>query len=776
MPRNRSAYLPIVLAGVISVLLAVTTNIAATMLPADWKPSPRTVWTVVAVLAVLSIGAGAWEVARELRRDAKPSTPDSPQDLPTSAGGRSTLEEASLSSRGRLAIPAELPPDIADFTNREQEVVDLLGYMTPANGRSPNAIVIVGQAGIGKTALALRLAHHVLEQFPDGQLFATLRDPENRPINPGHLLSGFLLALGVARDAIPEGLEERAKLFRSRLFQQRVLLLLDDAASEAQVRPMLTATTGSATIITSRWHLALDGARSIRLGTLDRDVAVQLLGRVAGQERAEGEPEAAREIVELCGRLPLAIRIAGAKLVTRPHWALEDLRGRLLDEYQRLDELELRDRGVRASLTLSYQDLAAEERRAFKLLGSLSILDFPRWVAAALLDTKVGVAEDLLQRLIDAQLLEAAGRDATGQMRYRLHDLLRVFARERLRDEVTDEQHVALKRVLEEYLIRVRMADFRLVPSGPRYGIIPSIAEDQVPNDPTFTDLSKEPSYSLLWFASERRNLIAATKQAHESGFLDLTLRLALSLRRFLAIRGHWSDWLDTHSLGLEVARQLHDRSGEAYILRGLGDLYTEQGRFDDAIRCFRQCVTIMRDLGEAQGEGDALRGLAIAYRESGAFDDAAACFEQSRAIYLRLDDIRGNAYAIGSLAVLYRLQGNMEDSLRYSQEALTTFDDLGDERGQAYALVDLGNDYLDLGRAEDALACFERCLLVFRRLKEYRWEARALSGLGSCHDLMGHESEAIAFWRQALLIFQELSVPEAAMVAAHLQVKGPME
>jgi transcriptional regulator with XRE-family HTH domain len=284
---------------------------------------------------------------------------------------------------GLPAAPCQLPTDLADFTGRAEQVAlvqEVLADARPAG--TPTAVVVsavAGKAGVGKTALAVHVAHRLRPRFPDGQLYVDLRGAEPQPLDPAEVLSRFLRALGVDGAAIPADIEERTALYRARLADRRVLVVLDDAVDEAQVRRLLPGTAGCGVLATSRARLSsLEGARLVDLDVLTPGQAVELLGRIAGAARVAAEPEAAAAIVGYCGRLPLAVRIAGAKLVGRPHWSLDRLAALLADERGRLDQLAAGDLEVRASVALSYQALTGEQQRTFRLLGLLEAPDFAR--------------------------------------------------------------------------------------------------------------------------------------------------------------------------------------------------------------------------------------------------------------------------------------------------------------------------------------------------------------------------------------------------------------
>ena len=311
--------------------------------------------------------------------------------------------------------------------------------LCPEVGTAAPMVVISGPPGVGKTALAVHVSHQLRECFPDGQLFVDLQGGLAGTLEPSTVLGGFLRALGVAASAIPADLHERVALYRTRLAERRILVVLDNAVDEAQVRPLLPGGEGCAALVTSRSRLAgIEGVCAMALGVLEEGESVELLARVAGQERVAAEAEAALAVVGLCGRLPLAVRIAGVRLATRSHLRLACMAELLSDEKRRLDLLGMGDLAVRTSFGLSYERLDPEARRAFRLMAQLEVPEISAWAIAALLGTSAERGEELAERLVDVHLLEQ-----TPQGRYRMNDLLRVFARERLQQEESDEAKAA---------------------------------------------------------------------------------------------------------------------------------------------------------------------------------------------------------------------------------------------------------------------------------------------------------------------------------------------
>jgi DNA-binding SARP family transcriptional activator/DNA-binding XRE family transcriptional regulator len=360
--------------------------------------------------------------------------------------------------------PFQLPSALADFTGRTAEVSRLQEWLRPGGaGPAVPVVVICGPPGAGKSALMLQAGHVLRESFPDGQLWAHLNGSSDRPQDPGDVLGEWLRALGVHGSAIPAAADRRAALYRSRLADRRVLIVADDAGSAAQVMPLLPGTPGCAVMVTSRRRLAeLAGARFLPLGPLSTVEATDLLGQVTGPERVAAEPEAAADLVTACGLLPLAVRIAGAKLAARPAAPITAMSGTLATERRRLDVLQVGDISVRASIASGYDALSQSARRAFRLLGLLGACDVAEWAVAAL----VGEADAgrLVDELADRSMLTLVGIDATGIARFRLHDLLRDYAGEVLAREPEEEQAAALRRVHDGWLQLACLASDHLPP------------------------------------------------------------------------------------------------------------------------------------------------------------------------------------------------------------------------------------------------------------------------------------------------------------------------
>jgi DNA-binding SARP family transcriptional activator len=469
--------------------------------------------------------------------------------------------------------PRHLPPDLADFTGRWEQAEALC--RTLAAGGS--AAVVAGAAGTGKTALAVHVAHRLRERFPDGQLYADLGGSGDQPVAHDRLLARFLAALGADCRALPATQEELQEAYRALTAGRRVLVILDDAASEAQVRPLLPSGPQCGVLVTSRRRLAgLSARTTVRLSVLDPVAAQELFADVAGAGRsvgewAAGEWAAAGEIARLCDRLPLALRIAGARVAGDEHLSPARLASRLRPESSRLDGLTAGDLSVRDRLGSSYAALGEPSRRAYRLLGLLDVPDFASWVPAALLDVCPEEAEAPVEELLDVHLLECTGVDACGRLRYRLLDLVRLHARERAAAEETPELRAgAVQRALGGWLALAEAADRSLLERltwdiggvAPRWYMEPARARGLVLD-------------ALDWFAVERAAIRACVAQAAGSGQHELAWELAARSVNYYAARGLHEDWADTHERALRACRDADNLWGEEIMARNLATLRT---------------------------------------------------------------------------------------------------------------------------------------------------------------------------------------------------------
>lgn len=591
----------IAVSTVLSVALAVAVNVATGgSLPGPLHGYEWLSWPVVGLLVVAAVVVGVWQVVASARGTGEPR--------------RERFGGTPGSTRVR---PAELPPYTHEVIGREREFAELwarVPALPDAGPGAPVVLVISGQPGVGKSGLAVRLAHRAAARYPDGQLFVELRGASAEPADPDEAIRRLLHTLGVAADAVPEDTTTRRALYRSLLADQRVLLLLDDAGSEAQVHALVPGARGCLVIVTSRRPVLTHSTASCRLDVLDAAAAVRLLAVTAGEERVAAEPEAAREVVERCGRLPLAVRIAGHRLRTRPTWTIAALAARLADERRLLDELRVGDRDVRTSFALSYADLDLVAARLFRRLGLLGYAEFGPGAASALLGDGVPRenGEAALERLADAQLVEVveAGH-------YRLHDLLRVFAMERLEaEERPEDQRAAARRMLTRYDRRTREM------------------EDQLTR-PESTD--EERARAATWLELQRPVLVAAVRRAADLGEGETAWRLSAALAPFLIRRGYPVDLAVVAEVARDAARAEGNHRVLAAALCDLGVSAWQQERTAEAAAHYEESLRLFTEIGDAAGQARVWRSIGELRRTrhedaeaAEAFQRATECLEQS--------------------------------------------------------------------------------------------------------------------------------------------------
>jgi DNA-binding SARP family transcriptional activator/tetratricopeptide (TPR) repeat protein len=648
--------------------------------------------------------------------------------------------------------PRQLPPDTAFFVGRERELADLqclLGQAAP--GGSMVIVAIDGAAGVGKSALANHAAHRLADHFPDGQLYVDLQGEAGgpAPLHPDEVLGRFLRALGADGRHLPAQPEERAGLLRSLLAERGVLVVLDNAATAAQVRLLLPASPTCAALITSRRHLAeLDGAVHLHLDLLGAEESMALLARLAGPDRVASEPAASAEVVRLCGRLPLALRIAGARLAARPAWSVSTLAGRLRDERLRLDELELDGLAVRASLQMAYRELhdgcptGVDAAQAFRLLALLDGADVGVPVVTALLGQPSQAVEAALERLLDANLLESSA-----PARYRFHDLVRLFAREcAWCDDPERDRVAALTRAVRFYLATAQRADELLRP-GQR-----PAAEESLAAGVAFRDRAA----ALDWLESERDNLLAAVRQAAAGPNHQIAWQLAAALFGFFDVRGSWDEWERVNRLALQAARSRGDLRGEAQARRDLGAIAWRRFRLEEATDQLERSLKLRRVIGDRHGEAQTLNSLGLVLTARRCYRDAAGYLERSLALFRQCGDRRGEGQVLNNLGDLCRMQGRYDEALACLQEDLMICRELGDRRGEAITLCNLGEVHRDQCRAAEAFDHHHRSLVICRELGDRRGQGLNLDGLGEARRLQGRHREAIDFLRQGVALLRE--------------------
>ncbi|GAB3261204.1 AfsR/SARP family transcriptional regulator [Kineosporia babensis] len=512
--------------------------------------------------------------------------------------------------------PATLPSPAADFTGREAQARQTADLLTPAQetGRSGIAM-ITGMPGVGKSALAVHTAHRCRDTFPDGQLYADLREPNGAPVDSVQVLGSFLRSLGMPEAEVPAERAQRIRCYRSLLADRRVLVVLDNAASDRQVRCLLPSGPGCSVLITSRAPLTtLEGTQLVDLDPLDEPESVALLGAIIGAAPVAAEAEAAAELAGLCGGLPLAVRVAGARISSGSHHSPGRLLNRLQDESARLDQLRLGSMDVRASLESAYWDLDPRARAALRRLALLDVPDFASWVAAAVLEVSEEDAEDVMDVLVGARLLHVVTDqpDPSGGIRYRLHDLVRLMARERaMGEEPAIERKAAIDRAMGAWLSVATEADRRLT-GAPRPGAPapPGPASRWRLGATHVRVLLTDP---LSWFDQEEGALLAVLEQAARTGRAAHAWETAQSLSGYFGHRHRHEDWRSSHQRAWTVAHSSGDVLGQAVILQGLAELSAALGDAG-AERGYAGQAEVLHRVLDARPEAGGRRSTAVGW------------------------------------------------------------------------------------------------------------------------------------------------------------------
>ncbi|MFJ6391956.1 AfsR/SARP family transcriptional regulator [Streptomyces sp. NPDC091972] len=736
-------------------------------------------------------------------RDPAPvgSRPGPPAEAAADASKDRQRAGDRTGATGAAPAPSHLPPDIADFVGRTDQIdwaVALLGRVDEPGRTAPPIGVISGRSGTGKTALAVHVGHRTAELFPDGRLFVDLRAADTAPLQPADALARLLRAMGAGPETLPSSVEELTGLYRTFTGHRRILLILDNAAGEAHVRPLLPPGPGSAVLVTSRRRLvALEGAAHLDLTVPDEEEALELLRRVAGADRVRAEPERTAEIVALCGRLPLAVRIAGARLAARPHWVPGRLAARLRDERLRLNELRAGDLELRTSLELGYADLDPQEQRALRRLALLDLPDFAAWIAAPLLDIGTEEAEEAVERLVDCHFIDVIGVDGTGRGRYRIHDLAREHARERcLSEESAEERTAAVRRLVECWLGLAGKAAARGPGGTARYFPQPAAVRPVDPLDPRAEEeLLSRPA---AWFAAEQAGLLAAVEYCADHGMDRAARDLAGALiASSVALYNQFDAWSRSHMAAMAAVRRSGDGEGEAWLLTGLGQLRYEQDEFEESYAYYRDALELFEAHDDVPGAAQALLGMATArreqacypealellgralegyarlddrsararvlyglgyvYREQGDDDAAREVFAQALELYRADDDRHGEALVLRATALCHRAKGEYADAERLLRGVLRVFEDLHDTFGVMYTEQSLAKVELRLGRLDASRQRLGRCLELARERQDRFGEALVLRTLGEWHLAAGDTANAREPLERSLSLWETL-------------------
>jgi len=662
------------------------------------------------------------------------------------------------------SVPAQLPLDVHGFTGRAEQLEAL--DSVAANRDQPTAVLISavsGTAGVGKTALAVHWAHRVRSRFPDGQLYINLRgyDP-GQPVTAGEALARFLTALGTAAHDIPLELDDRAARFRTETDGRRILVVLDNASSVEQVRPLLPGSPTCAVVVTSRDTLAglvaVHGAYRLSLDLLAPADAHALLRRLIGP-RVEAEPQAAAVLAGQCARLPLALRVAAELAAARPTASLADLVAELADQRQRLDLLDAGEdpsAAVSAVFSWSLRRLPADVARTFKLLGLHPGPDLDAYATAALAGCGLQQARRALEVLARAHLVHH-----TGPGRYGMHDLLRAYAANLAAgddaydanpaagDDAGEDPRSALGRLFDYYVATAAAAMDHLYPAEigrrprvpPSAGPVPGVAG---------------PDAARRWLDAERPNLVVTVAHAAAHGWPAHTVLLSSVLFRYFA-GSRPTEALAVHAHGRDAARQAGDLAGEVEAEVGLGAAHLRLGRHGLAADHYRRALTLYRQVGDRAGEVRTLNSLGLIEKRLGRHPAAADLHGQALALARQAGDRVGEADGLNNLGIVAERLGRFESAADHHERALAVYRQAGDRIGEADALN-------NLAMAEERLGCYgpatrhlQQALAVYRQLGNRSGEAHALDNLGSVQTRLGHPEQAAEHLEQAIILFHEI-------------------
>ncbi|HWG23836.1 AfsR/SARP family transcriptional regulator [Actinospica sp.] len=655
--------------------------------------------------------------------------------------------------------PRQLPTSTRAFTGREAELAELIA----AAGRASGAVVISaldGMGGIGKTALAVHAAHHVADRFPDGQLFIDLRGHaahEADPVDPGQALAYLLRALGTPAQRIPDGVAERAELYRTTLADSRTLIVLDNAADGEQVRPLLPGTRGCLVLITSRGRLAgLTDAHSLTLDILGADEAVALLVRAAGRERTLDASPEVRELAALCGFVPLALRIVAARLRHSSALRVEDLLAELRDEDVRLGHLTDGERDLTSVFESSYAHLPKPEQRTLRLLGVLPGPEIDAYAAANLLDTDTETAARLLDSLLNRSLLiqQAEGR-------YGMHDLVRAYART-LMDAASDEAGAARNRLADYYRYATWTASRHHATAIRWREAVTSFGPS-----PELDSMAR----AMAWLRTERADLLAAVADAAVPP--ERRIDLALGLASLLQLDGPWAEAVALQEQAEREAAALGDTQSRADALRNLAQIITllaQPGAYERSKILLGRALGLYREVGNRPGEADALFRTGRVLTHMHELDAALVPEREALDVFREIGDRHGEALALQSIADTVRMLGRNAEAVEACRATLAIHRELGNRQAEATALQKLGYVLLDLGEHDEAHEALVRAVEINREFDQRVGEGASLDGLGMIHTVCGEYEQAGEALNRAYRLFDQLDYPLGrAVITEHL-------
>jgi tetratricopeptide (TPR) repeat protein/transcriptional regulator with XRE-family HTH domain len=686
----------------------------------------------------------------------------------TDAEQAALAELASRPPKVAEGVPHQLPGATAHFAGREGELAALNRLLDDFGRRRTGAVVISavgGTAGVGKTALVVHWAHQVAHRFAHGQLYVNLRgfDPSGIPVTPSEAIRGFLGTLGVSPDQIPQDLPAQASLYRSVLASRRMLIVLDNALDEQQVRPLLPGGSGCFVIITSRRQLiglaAADGASLLTLDVLSHAEACQMLAVRLSSERAAAEPEAVDQIVSLCARLPLALAITAARAAARPCLPLATLVGELREAPALLDALDTGDptASVRAVFSWSARQLGPEAARMFGLLGLHPGPDITPQAAASLAGITLPAAHRELRELTAANLIT---EHVPG--RYTSHDLLRSYAAEQAPAADSKEGRAAAGWLLDHYVHTACAAALLLSPSRKPISIPEAgagVTPEQLPGH----------QEAMAWFEAEHQVLLAAVALAAVAGFDVHAWQLPWAMADFLDRRGHWHDSAAVQRIALDAAKRLDDTPAQAMAGRALGKACAWLTDYDEARAHLTESLALYQQLGDRDGQARIHQSLLWVAEREARYAESLKHAEQALVLFQATDDQAGQASALNAVGWCHALLGHPQEARSFCRQALALNQERGNRRSEALTWDSLGYAEHQLGNFAEAAACYQRALSLFCEFGDRFYQADILAHLGDTHYAADEQDAARSAWQRALDILDDLHHPDAEHLRAKL-------
>ncbi|GLZ29630.1 XRE family transcriptional regulator [Lentzea sp. NBRC 105346] len=669
------------------------------------------------------------------------------------------IAPAAEPQQAPVTIPAQLPRAPGTLIGRDDELEHMNALLRSHPGL---VLVVTGPAGVGKTALASHWAHRVREEFPDGQLYADLHgyDPNREPLEIGEVLNGFLRGLGVPAAEMPVSIDDRSALLRTMLADRRMLVMLDNVRGSADLLPLLPGAP-SCVIVTSRRRLvglvAQVEARLIELDMLHRDAAVEVLGRIAGR-LSDQEMPALHSLAELCDGLPLALRIAAARLAVSPKLRVAELVAELQDEHGRLAALGLEDGEgtVRAALDASRRALSPTPARLLAVVGLHPGPALTPHVVAAMGEVGLVEAQRSLDALTTANLLTVAEPG-----RYVAHDLIRVYTKT-LADELTEhERHEATGRMLDYYLHCADIADELLPLNRGSVHIEPKHRPRHVPTLSGAAD-------AMAWFDAERGNLIAAAELAYAQDWLVHAWQLPYTLSRFFWLRTERETWLRSTESALQAATRLGDSDARFVMLFNLGVALLQFERFEEALSSHREALEVARSKGDVHQQARALTTVANTLQDLGRSEEAESHYREAMEVSRAAGSKWAEANAHHHLGLLYLATSRYADAKPWFRVALRMYHEVGEQCGESACHVDLATALLETGEYDEALSSARTALAVACDAVSPYHQALAHDRLAMVFDRLG-AAGAVAHWQRALALFSELNAPEADEVRGRL-------